>query len=310
MHLENVVAVNHSVDNMGKSDYYIHNCSFTLLEGKNCLEHMNRLVTSNINNLKDLESKNTLMCNANGRIIDTLEIISIGEQLLLIGNSEMANDTRDIIVSGIHWNEEVTVMNGDNILTKLSLIGSKSEIDEFLSAEKLQSKENQWLVFDEFYLKRTNHGKDSKIDLIMKNDQIDNFIEEKIGLNSKKLSRNEWDEIRILYQILSYNEYKHDLLPSEIGLDHLVDLKKGCYPGQEIHARMESRGKLKKKIMKFNSDSDILSGKFLTDNKKKINITTSVGKSGFFLINNIGEEKLIIDNVTLEINELKSIKIS
>ena len=46
---------------------------------------MNRLVTSNINNLKDLESKNTLMCNANGRIIDTLEIISIGEQLLLIG---------------------------------------------------------------------------------------------------------------------------------------------------------------------------------------------------------------------------------
>ncbi len=159
MHLENVVAVNHSVDNMGKSDYYIHNCSFTLLEGKNCLDHMNRLVTSNINNLKDLESKNTLMCNANGRIIDTLEIISIGEQLLLIGNSEMANDTRDIIVSGIHWNEEVTVMNGDNILTKLSLIGSNSDIEEFLSAEKLQSKENQWLVFDEFYLKITNHGK-------------------------------------------------------------------------------------------------------------------------------------------------------
>ena len=87
-------------------------------------------------------------------------------------------------------------------------------------------------------------------------------------------------------------------------------MKKGCYPGQEIHARMESRGKLKKKIMKFNSDSDILLGNFLTDNKKKINITTSIGKSGFFLINNIGEEKLIIDNVTLEINELKSIKIS
>ena len=131
----------------------------------------------------------------------------------------------------------------------------------------------------------------------------------KIGLNNKKLSRNEWDEIRILYQILSYNEYKHDLLPSEIGLDYLVDLKKGCYPGQEIHARMEGRGKLKKKIMKFNSDSNIYSGKFLTDNKKKINITTSIGKSGFFLINNIGEEKLIIDNVILEINELKSIKI-
>ena len=309
MHLENVVVVNHSVDNMGKSNYYIHNCSFTLLEGKDCLKHMNRLVTSNINNLKDWESKNTLMCNANGRIIDTLEIISIGEQLLLIGNSETANDTRDIIVSGIHWNEEVTVMNGDNILAKLSLIGSKTVMDEFLSKEKLQSKENQWLVFDEFYLKRTNHGKNSKIDLIMKRNHIDNFVENKIGVGNKKLSETDWDGIRILYAILSHNEYKHNLLPSEIGLDHLVDLRKGCYPGQEIHARMESRGKLKKKIMKFNSDSDINAGKFLTDKKKKINITTSIGKSGFLLINNIGEEKLIIDNVILEINELKSIKI-
>ena len=67
------------------------------------------------------------------------------------------------------------------------------------SAEKLQSKENQWLVLMNL-LEENKSWKDSKIDLIMKNDQIDNFIEEKIGLNNKKLSRNEWDEIRILYR--------------------------------------------------------------------------------------------------------------
>jgi len=31
-------------------------------------------------------------------------------------------------------------------------------------------------------------------------------------------------------------------IPFELGFANLIDLKKGCYPGQEIHARMESRG--------------------------------------------------------------------
>ena len=75
MHLENVVAVNHSVDNMGKSGYYIHKSSFTLLEGKNCLEHMNRLVTSNINNLKDLESKNTLTVSYTHLTLPTILLV-------------------------------------------------------------------------------------------------------------------------------------------------------------------------------------------------------------------------------------------
>ena len=91
--------------------------------------------------------------------------------------------------------------------------------------------------------------------------------------------------------------------------DKFVDLKKGCYPGQEIHARLESRGKLKRKIKKFNSDKIIQPGKYSSDNGKKINITTSTGKNGFFIVNNLEEESIKIEDLSLSHEELDSIEI-
>ena len=108
MHLENVVAVNLLVDNMTDKDFFVHNCSITVAEGKNCIEHINRLITSNITSISNLESIDTLICNANGRITDSLQILRVQEQLLLLGNSEVAENTRKLIVSGIHWNEAVS----------------------------------------------------------------------------------------------------------------------------------------------------------------------------------------------------------
>ena len=101
---------------MGNIDYYIHNCSISVAEGKDCIEHINRLITSNIKSISDLQSIDTLICNANGRITDSLQILRIQEQLLILGNSEVSEDTRKLIVSGIHWNEDVRIMNGDEIL--------------------------------------------------------------------------------------------------------------------------------------------------------------------------------------------------
>ena len=74
---------------MAEKDFFIHNCSITVAEGENCIEHINRLITSNITSISNLESIDTLICNANGRITDSLQILRIQEQLLLLGNSEV-----------------------------------------------------------------------------------------------------------------------------------------------------------------------------------------------------------------------------
>lgn len=294
--------------NMDNIDYYIHNCSISVAEGKDCIEHINRLITSNIKSISDLQSIDTLICNANGRITDSLQILRIQEQLLILGNSEVAEDTRKLIVSGIHWNEDVRIMNGDGILSKISIIGYEDDLLEIIPKEYNRIN-NNWLNWKENYFKASKHNERMKIDIIVKTNEIDSFIMENFGPNCNKLGIEKWVDFRISNGVLSFDEYKHNFLPSELGLDKFVDLKKGCYPGQEIHARLESREKRKKKILRFSSDKEIQLGKYVSGNGTKINITTSVGKSGFLIINNL-EEEIKINEFILKTDELDTIEIS
>ena len=294
--------------NMEQCDYYIHRCSFTVAEGKDSIEHINRLITSNIKLISNLESVETLICNANGRITDSLQILRIEEQILLLGNSEVTENTRELIVSGIHWNEDVRIMNGDGVLSKITIIGSEEKMQKVIPWDT-DINANKWRNLDEKYFKKTTHKEKSRIDVILKTSEIEEFIKDCLGSYSNKLRREDWNEVRIENGILSFEEYEHNLLPSELGLDKFVDLKKGCYPGQEIHARLESRGKLKRKIKKFNSEKNIQSGKYNSKNGKKINITTSNGKTGFFIVNNLEGETIKIDDFLLMHEELDSIKI-
>ena len=294
--------------NMGNIDYYIHNCSISVAEGKDCIEHINRLITSNIKSISDLQSIDTLICNANGRITDSLQILRIQDQLLILGNSEVAEDTRKLIVSGIHWNEDVRIMNGDEILSKISIIGYEDDLLEIVPKEYNRIY-NNWLNWKENYFKASKHNGRFIIDVILKTNEIDSFIMENFGPSCNKLVIEKWVDFRISNGILSFDEYKHNFLPSELGLDKFVDLKKGCYPGQEIHARLESREKRKKKILRFSSDKEIQLGKYVSGNGTKINITTSVGNSGFLIINNLDEE-IKINEFMLKTDELDTIEIS
>jgi folate-binding protein YgfZ len=293
---------------MGNIDYYIHNCSISVAEGKDSIEHINRLITSNIKSISDLQSIDTLICNANGRITDSLQILRIQEQLLILGNSEVAEDTRKLIVSGIHWNEDVRIMNGDEILSKISIIGYEDDLLEIIPKEYNRIN-NNWLNWKENYFKASKHNGKIKIDVILKTDEIDSFIMENFGPSCNKLVIEKWVDFRISNGILSFDEYKHNFLPSELGLDKFVDLKKGCYPGQEIHARLESREKRRKKILRFSSDKEIQLGEYRSGNGTKINITTSVGNSGFLIINNL-EEEIKINELILKTDELDTIEIS
>jgi len=72
-------------------------------------------------------------------------------------------------------------------------------------------------------------------------------------------------------------ELSADYIPLEVGLWDEVSFAKGCYTGQEIIARMESRGKLAKTLVKLNlsapSDSPI---ELTADGKRVGTLTSSV----------------------------------
>lgn len=70
-------------------------------------------------------------------------------------------------------------------------------------------------------------------------------------------------------------EITGDYIPLETGLWDDVSFTKGCYIGQEIIARMESRGRLAKKLVQLRPDTAVSAGDDITANGKKVGSVTS-----------------------------------
>lgn len=78
------------------------------------------------------------------------------------------------------------------------------------------------------------------------------------------------------------HELTGDYIPLEANLWDDVSFNKGCYIGQEIIARMESRGKLAKKLVQLSADSPLEASSELQANGKNAGTVTStaVGPHG------------------------------
>lgn len=57
-------------------------------------------------------------------------------------------------------------------------------------------------------------------------------------------------------------------LPHEIGLSDFVKLENGCYPGQEIHARLDSRNPVTKRLVRVRCEAALEKGRLITDDGK------------------------------------------
>ena len=70
-------------------------------------------------------------------------------------------------------------------------------------------------------------------------------------------------------------ELTRDYIPLEANLWNDVSFTKGCYIGQEIIARMESRGRLAKKLVRLTADQPLAIGAAITANGKTVGSVTS-----------------------------------
>ena len=71
------------------------------------------------------------------------------------------------------------------------------------------------------------------------------------------------------------SEIKADTIPLEVGLGDHISFSKGCYIGQEIIARMESRGKMARTLVRVRADSALKVGRSLIAGGRRIGVVTS-----------------------------------
>ena len=251
--------------------------SVTLVSGKDARNHLNRMLTLDISKDSFLSRKESLICDLNGRISSHQLHADLGEQILLFHHESISENLRTNLTSGIPWNEEIQISSGDGAIRRMLIFGKNPEklLEDFgISCTELTSK--LWMEFDDSMIAIIHNGADFRIyELLIptKNYGEINQALETIGAISGEVDSG--IAIKSMAGIIDLAVGIDGKIPFDLGLESRIDLKKGCYPGQEIHARMESRGAINKTASSFSSNVQLPLGKVKTRENHQMEVISS-----------------------------------
>lgn len=251
-------------------------CSVSVLRGESALEHLNRSLTVDTIGMPEKGRLDGFLCNANGRILDRLLICRLEEELVLIGNHGAGKATREVLIRGIAWDEEITVMDGDGAVSHLRLVGAApNRCIAGMGIDPNEVDAGHWTEYGSALLSRSYFQGVDSIDMIVPTAELAALIKllEENGAVVPDSARCEL--VRIELGMLDHREMNEGFLPMEIGLDSMVDLTKGCYPGQEVHARLDSRGSPTRGIAMLRLDSEVGVGRLKLPGGGSLVVTAS-----------------------------------
>lgn len=249
--------------------------SVSVIEGKSCLEHLNRIVSIDALGMPQLGRKDGLICNANGRILDKATICNLGGQVIVLGNEGTGDSTRKILSSGIPWDENLVVKDADEAISHIVLVGkAPARCIAGLGIDPVKLDEEKWLEFGNSLISLHWYCNEA-IQILVPTGHCETLVAALVDNGAELSSKHDWSRVRILSRLLDRHELNSDNLPFELGLGELVALDKGCYPGQEIHARMESRGALARSLVRLRSNGPLPEGKSKIETIGRITVTDS-----------------------------------
>lgn len=239
------------------------------LTDRDRLDLLHRLSTNDLLKLQVGQGCLTVLTTPIARIIDCLVVLNQGEEVLVIANRTAV--VENWLRRNIFWNDRLKVENISDRLRHIGVwgVGGIENIppdlplyhshltDDGLLVVRVAA-EVYWLM-GEFAL-------------------INKWIAhlESQGIQAGSLA--DYDRLRIEIGLPSIDhELTEDYIPLELGLWNAVSFSKGCYTGQEIIARMESRGKLANMLVKVTLDHTSTAGTILhTPEGKTAGTLTSV----------------------------------
>tara|TARA_Y100000588_G_scaffold81669_1_gene85954 strand:- start:11113 stop:12027 length:915 start_codon:yes stop_codon:yes gene_type:complete len=264
-------------------EHIVIDSSVSVIAGSAALTVLDRSVTSNLTEMGALDKKRTLFCDANGRVEDIATVCVVEDRILMISSSEYGDETRKKLVDGIGWDEECTLLKGDEAISHISVLcyDSNDVIPQF-GLEKYKLSTDEMLERGDLLFTKTEFDGCELVEILSPSAKLDSVLTVLNDLGSKLAVEERWDFLRISLGAHSIDDAKGNL-PNELGLGELVSLDKGCYPGQEIHARIDSRGKTIKNLARLVSDSPIEIGTHKVEGIGKISVTSTQFVSGVSL---------------------------
>ena len=256
-----------------------------VLKGNNRLDVVHRLSTNAVRQLQPGNGQRTVFTNHNGRIIDLVEVLECADQTLIVTNNERGPEIAAYLQRNKFFNDTFTVKDESASASQLQVYGPQATalLQQFTSHElaDLPLWAHQTFTIDECTIRVQRimpiHGAGWRILTDVAGiEAVGEALDEQ---GATFLDQQTYAVLRIEHGYPDIAELNPEYIPLESNLWDAVSFTKGCYVGQEIIARMESRGRLAKKLAGVRLESAVAPPIALDSNGKDAGTVTSVAFS-------------------------------
>ena len=196
-------------------------------------------------------------------------------------------------VGALHHLTDIKIKNSNTkymaIAVNIKSSHSKSHLDLLVLIDNLKKKE----------LIATNKSKkEAYVEIYGDKNTIDKFTIKTTQL----LSEKEWNNAKIKSGLVDINRKTSELYtPHMLNLDLIgaISFDKGCYTGQEIVARTENLGRVKRRVNRYKLSTDKAKiGDELTLNNNKIGKIINVAKNNILAVTNVDNHQDVLEYKT------------
>ncbi|HMO57812.1 MAG TPA: glycine cleavage T C-terminal barrel domain-containing protein [Roseiflexaceae bacterium] len=254
-----------------------------LMRGRDRAELLHRLSTNDIVALRPGQGARTVLTSPIGRIIDLLTVHALDDALLVVTSADQGAPVYSLLRKNIFFNDQVTLEPAGRSHGQLALYGPAATdmLGQVFGAFDTPALHGITRVaFDgtEVWLARRLPLGGPSFTLFVPQPQVDALRHTLVAAGAAQLDRDSFDQLRIEQ---GYGTFGHELsleyIPLETGLLDAISFTKGCYVGQEIIARMESRGRLAKQLRGLRLDGlPAAPAKLEIDGKEAGDLTSAI----------------------------------
>jgi len=225
--------------------------SLLRISGKDATEFLHNQLTSAISQMSDGAGGSTAWCNPKGRVITTSVIYHLGDAFFLLLPAVLQERVAKRLQMFV-LRADVTITDftaGRSLLGVRGRAGAIPEVEQEFSIHELNQRLHLFLP--------DKHG-ESRCLIVDQTTALQALWPELAQVTPPVDSRC-WDRLDMEAGLPWLNEATSEqLMPQELNLDETGGLSfdKGCYPGQEIIARVRYRGQVKRRLYLARCEAD------------------------------------------------------
>ena len=244
--------------------------------GRDRLDLLHRMSTNDLTNMAAGEARPTVLTTAIGRMVDALMVLNRGETALCLTSPGRATAIRKWLAGHIFFRDQVKFEDATSDLGQLGIYGPRAGAVAGALAGGAEALAENCFVEREGVIALRLPG--DRYSIVAPADRLEAVWDQAVAAGATPAGEEAYQMLRLAAGLPEGGrEITEEYIPLETNLWHAVSFTKGCYIGQEIIARMESRGKLARRLCGVKLDAPVAAGDEVRTGEALVGKVTSAG---------------------------------